>query len=616
MFDALRRMIVPIIIIVLVFFAGMIVLQWGLGLSGRQQHADANVAGLFNGRQISWQAYNNIVNNLVRSEQQQTDEELPDSRVQELQKQAWQQIIHDELMQQEVEKNAIAVTDDEVYQYLRFSPPVELQTMPYFLTEGKFDYQKYLNAMTDPQAAPFWAQIEVAARQDLAKLKVQELVIQAAHVTENEVREWFLGSQEKVRVGMVNVDFVRFSRPPPSFTDEELQQYFTDHQSDYMINERAALNLVLIDKTPDPADWEETYTEAMVVYDSIQAGADFAALAEIYSADPGSASKGGDLGWFPRGQMVKEFDRIAFQLNKGQVSKPVRTQFGWHLIKLIDKRVDEEVQRGSSEKVAVPKILASHILFETLPSQESLDRGYERISTFQTAAQRDGFFKAAEDNQMAVRSTGLFFHGRNIQYLGADGRAGIFAFDQDIDAISDVMENSSAFYVVQVAERLPAGEATLEDVNERVRVDLQQHLLSLMCMDTAQAIYDAVQGGMDLKQAAKKFGAVYETPDAFTRSGYVKGVRRDPMAIGAAFGLTEKGQTTKPVPYDQGTVIFRLIERISPDMSEYTAQRDSVYNVVLLTKRQELYSNWITYMVDNAEIENYVQEALDQRYTQ
>ena len=76
MFDALRRMIVPIIIIVLVFFAGMIVLEWGLGLSGRQQAADANVAGKFNGRQISWQAYNNIVNNLVRSEQEQTDEDL------------------------------------------------------------------------------------------------------------------------------------------------------------------------------------------------------------------------------------------------------------------------------------------------------------------------------------------------------------------------------------------------------------------------------------------------------------------------------------------------------------------------------------------------------------
>nr|HPI33323.1 SurA N-terminal domain-containing protein [candidate division Zixibacteria bacterium] len=245
MFDALRRMILPIILIVLLLFAGMIVLEWGMGLSGRQRFADANVAGVVNGEEISWERYNTILNNMMQSEQQDSDEDLPDAKVRELQLEAWKQVVQDQIMQQKVRDEAIVVTDEELFSYLAYSPPPELRTLPYFLTNGQFDYQKYQQAMLDPQAAPFWSQIEAAARNDIAKMKVQELVLQDVQVTENEVREWFLGSQEKVTVGMINVDFARFSRPAPTGTAEEIEAYFNAHRDKYTVEERAALNVVL-----------------------------------------------------------------------------------------------------------------------------------------------------------------------------------------------------------------------------------------------------------------------------------------------------------------------------------------------------------------------------------
>ena len=106
------------------------------------------------------------------------------------------------------------------------------------------------------------------------------------------------------------------------------------------------------------------------------------------------------------------------------------------------------------------------------------------------------------------------------------------------------------------------------------------------------------------------FGEEYETPDIFDRSSYVKGLRRDPIAIGAAFSLTQPGQMTAPVEYDQGIVIFELIERITPDLSELTSKHDSLFNVILTSKRQELYSRWFDHLVKTSEIENHVDEFL------
>src|SRR5207248_8789189 len=82
----------------------------------------------------------------------------------------------------------------------------------------------------------------------------------------------------------------------------------------------------------------ETEDEAKAILDELKAGADFVALAKEKSKDPGAA-EGGDLGYFSRDQMVPEFADVAFKMYSGQLSNPVKTQFGWHIIKVEDKRL-------------------------------------------------------------------------------------------------------------------------------------------------------------------------------------------------------------------------------------------------------------------------------------
>ena len=609
MFDALRKMILPIIIIVLFFFVAMIVLQCGMGMSGRSDYAGSNVAAVINGEEISWQEYNRIFSTLLRSEADKSEEELPDSRVRQIQQDAWNQLLHDRLIMQQVARHKLTVTEEELYGYLRMSPPQELQQTPYFQTEGKFDYQKYVNAMADPQMAPYWSSIEPHIRNEILKLKLQEAVVQAAHITEAEVRDYFITSTERIKAGMINVTYARFSRPPPKFTDEETRAYFAEHRDEYTVADRAALSLVKIEKKPSPLDWENIYLRSKQIHDSLVAGADFAEMARTYSED-GSGKDGGDLGWFAQGRMVPEFDELSFSMKEGELSEPLRTQFGWHILMHHGYKEEMEEVAGKEKKEKVKKAHVSHILLKVEASEENLAGCFNTLNDFQAAARDQGFAEAAQSMNLVVEETGLFVRNGNILYLGADRAASDFAFENKVGDVSEVLENASDLFVVRLDERRPAGPAAYEDMGEKVKMDMVKSSVAQMCRDTASAIWAEIQSGANPRDAAKKYGEEYRVPDEFRRNSYIKEYGRGPAGIGAAFSLTEPGQWTGPVDHDKGTVMFELLGRKSADISEFTEQRDSLRTILLQTKQQQCYGRWYQHLMEASDIENNVEKNL------
>ncbi len=607
MFSALRKMILPIIIIVLFFFMGMIVLEWGLGMSSRSDYVGSNAAAVINGEEVSWQEYNRVFSMLLRTEADKSEEELPDAQVKQIQQDAWNQILQDRLIMQQVAKHKLTVTEEELYGYLRMSPPQELQQTQYFQTEGKFDYQKYVNAMADPQMAPYWSSLEPHIRNEILKLKLQEAVVQAAHITEAEVRDHFIVSTERIKAGMINVTYARFSRPPPKFTDEENRAYFAEHKDEYTVADRAALSLVKIEKKPSPLDWERVYIRSKQIYDSLVAGADFAEMAGFYSED-GSGKDGGDLGWFAQGRMVPEFDELSFSMKEGELSEPLRTQFGWHILKHHGYKEEMEDVAGKEKKEKVKKAHVSHILLKVATSEETLDRSFNTLNEFQAAARDQGFAEAAKSMNLVVEETGLFVRNGNILYLGADRATSDFAFENKIADISEVMENATDLFVIRLDERRPAGPATYEDMGEKVKMDIVKSAVAQMCRDTANAIWAELQSGANPRDAAKKFDAEYSVPEEFRRDSYIKGYGRGPSGIGAVFSLTEPGQWTGPVDHDKGTVMFELIGRKSADISEFTEQRDSLRTILLQNKQQQCYGRWYQHLVETSDIENNVEK--------
>ncbi|UCG60763.1 MAG: peptidylprolyl isomerase [Candidatus Zixiibacteriota bacterium] len=598
MFDFLRRMIVPIILIALIGFLATIIFQWGMDITSRRQYISENTAAIINGEDVSWQDFDYVYNSLYQTAVYNTDEDLSDFRKQELRSAAWQQILHDRLIMQEVEKYGITVSNEELYAFLKYSPPPDLQQHPAFRTDGVFDRQKYMSAMADPSAASFWARLEPIIRREILKQKLQELVIQSAQVTNQEVRDAFWAANEKVKVGMVNVSFSRFT-PAPSGTEEQLQSYFQQHGEDYRVGERAVLNLVMISKEPQAYDWEVDSSRAVEIYDSLVAGADFAEMARYYSEDM-SAEDDGDLGWFRQGQMVPPFDEKVFSMKAGEFSEPVKTRFGWHLIKVHEFRDAEGAEK-------VREAHASHILFKVTASTETLDRVHNRLDEFRSNAGEYGFAQTAENFELEFLTTAPFERGSVIEHIGYSPEASDFAFTEEINAISNVLENQSYAFVLELAERLPAGIAPFESVRELVKKDYDREVIKELCHDTAMAIYSEIQNGTDINRTAAKYGAEYTVADEFTRNASIRGLGIAPEAVGAAFGLTEPGEVSEPVDYENGTVILKLVERIPADTTRFAAVRDSVYYVQLTTKQQELYGNWFDYLVEHSEILNNIE---------
>jgi peptidyl-prolyl cis-trans isomerase D len=606
MFEVLRKMIFPIILIVLLLFVAMIVLQWGREITGRDRFGAPNVAGVVNGEQIPMDAYNRLYENLYRSESEKNNGDLPETRNRELEQQAWQQLVHEYLLKQEAAKHNIVITDDEVYQYLKYSPPAYLQSSPSFQTDGKFDYQKYIGAMADPQASGFWSQLEPGIKSDLVRMKMQEMVIQAVEVTEPEVKEAFLDAQEKVKVGYINVPQRRFGDKIAKPTDDELRKYFEAHKDAYKQEERAVLNIARIEKRPSTLDSANAYATVKAIYDSLQSGADFAEMAKAHSQD-NSAASGGEIGAFTQGSMVPEFDKVAFSLKDGELSSPFRTQFGWHIIKHHGYEEVKETKDGKQETVRKAKV--SHILIRLETSQNTIDEDYRKLGDFLTAAKEQGFTAAAKEAGLKMETPPPFEKGAPIVGLGFDPTASDFAFNNPANTISEAMENNSSVYVLQVAQRYPAGPSTFEESRNIVKNEVDADKLEKLCADTANVIYGEIKRGVDPKTAAKNHGADFLTSDLFSRTTtYVPELGRDPKAIGTAFSLTTVGQFSEPVAYDAGVVIFQLLERQTPEMTLFNEKRDSVYNAVKMAKQQDMYSKWYEGLVKISKIENNIEK--------
>lgn len=608
MFEALRKMIFPIIIITLLFFVAMIVLEWGLSFSSSAQYGNPNVVAVVNGEEIPWENYYAVYNNLYRQESQQTDGEVSEERSRELEDIAFNQLLHDHLLMQQVKEKELTVSDTELFYYLQMSPPEYVRSIPDFQTDGVFDPQKYFRLMLDPNAAPFWVQVEQLARLDILKLKIQEMVISAAMVTEDEVRQNFVAGNETVTIGVANAAYNDFIKPTPTITEEQIRAYYDANIEDYTVGERRTLKVAMIEKAPSDEDIETTRLEIQAIYDSVKAGGDFAALAEARSDDKASAVNGGDLGWFPENQMVPEFNERCFSMKEGELSEPFRTQFGWHIIQHHGYRTDLEVPRGKQEKEKVRKANVSHILLRIEASPTTLDRAYNSLSNFRTIALEQGFDAAAEQTGLEVKETKPFTKGSGADFLGPDADANSFAFGNEPGNITGVRESSSMYFVAQVGQVLPAGPTEFADVRQRIESELVRDSVRARCVDKAREVRElVVNGGVTLKEAAEKVGLTYKMQGPITRQGFIEGIGRQPEIIGAAFSMSTPGQISEAVAWTAGGTVMELINREAPDLSLFTQKRDSIYMAVKSAKQQELYARWYQKLVEDSDIVNYLE---------
>ena len=595
MLSTFRRYTKAFIWVVVVAFVGTIIFAWGMDISGSKVRND--IVGTIDGGDIEYRMYQPYLDRLYQQEQGKSQVDLDAGVVNRLRQQAWDNLVADFLVDREIAKRKITVTTQELYAYLKYQPPQEFQQAEIFQTEGKFDYQKYLSAMADPRFTTLWAQAEQMYLPELRRIKLQSEIVTAVRVDENEIRDYFLDNNERAVVDVINANIVKYSGVVLDLSDAELQDYYNSHKDSYKNQERASLDYVAFSKDPTENDWELLRLESANIKRLLDEGEDFAELAKSYSED-NSAQQGGDLGWFGRGQMVKDFDAVAFSLPVGGVSAPVKTQFGWHIIKIEEKRQDPDGE----------KVHARHILLKIKASSTTLDLAYRNANSLQETISGSDLKSAAEKLGFEVKNTGLFAKDVAIPAIGYERNISKFAFSRKVGDISPIFETSAMVIVAKLAERVPEGIATFEEVKDKVKRDVTDFRAKQSCQQEIAAVWNQIQSGTAFDQAAKNLGVDLIPQSLVTRRGYIRGLGGDPRVIGTVFSLKNPGEMSGPVEYLKGWCIIKLGDRQSADLSTYGSMRDSLLQVLTGNKQQDIINAWYTDLLASAKVEDYLDE--------
>ena len=337
---------------------------------------------------------------------------------------------------------------------------------------------------------------------------------------------------------------------------------------------------------------EKAKAKADSLYNVLKQGADFAEVAKKVSEDPGSGRRGGDLGWFGKGQMVPQFEDASFNGKIDVIQEPVESQFGYHIIKVTGK---------SKEKFVVEKIVNKIAVSPT-----TLDRIHENADDFSYLAKENDFDSEAKLMNYSVVEAQPFAETASfIPGLGSAKTIVKFAFENSVGDISEAFTVPSGYVVAMITEKIDAGYQPLDDVKARIRTAITSEKKMAKAVQIASDVKNKIGNSGDLKQAESISQYVkYGTVDNFNVG------KKSIPGIGADFAFIEyclSGELNKvsnPVEGTRGAYLIKVTGRTPFNETAFNLQKSTLRNSLIQQKRSQFFEQWIAKLKDEAEIED------------
>jgi peptidyl-prolyl cis-trans isomerase D len=593
MMTKLREYSKIFIIILALAFIGLMVFEWGMDYTGLRRRQ--NVVGKVNGEELTYEKFSDLYQQAYQNERQRRDVELNDTQLENLRTQVWDQFVQRVIFQEEIDRLGISVTDSEIVYQIRHYPLDEIKSNQNFQTNGQFDWNKYYASFSNPQMP--WAQIEEFYRQQLPYQKLQDLITASVRVSESELENEFMQTNLKARVQYLEIPYARFRSDKIEISDEEALNFYNDHISEFEQEETRQLSYVFFPLTPSKQDTARVLDEFAEIKKRLANGEDFNDLADEYSEDPAKATNHGRYDYFERGSMVKPFEDACFNGKVGSVVGPVKTQYGYHLIKIEDKRMKDGKEQ----------VKASHILLKVSPGPSTHEAVSSQAAFFAEDAGANGFEAQAATNHYEIKKTGpLTEKSSFIPGLGRDTQAVRFAFSNSVDAISDVISLENGFAVFKLDEVTPAGPKPFDEVKttiiNRLRIEKQKETAKKY----ASQFDPAVTSGENFRAiAASDTGKIAraDTTTDFTMRGSIPGLGLDPVFNATAFSL-EPGHVSGEIETNRGIYWQKLLSKTDFDSARFKMQRASLEQRLLAQKKNQAFSDWYDYLKSRADIED------------
>ncbi|MFO7610515.1 MAG: peptidylprolyl isomerase [Candidatus Krumholzibacteriia bacterium] len=582
--------------------AGSFFLFLGLGgLTGRGCQApgsnpyETGVIGSVNGRALSSQDYDFTVRQQTALMRQQTPGgELNANQYAAARERAWQEMVRNALVEEAIAKRKIKVSDQEVLDAFQNNPPMELLNA-YRDENGAIDLERYFADLQNPEAD--WSRAEDFVRDVyLPRMKLMDEIAADAFVSDEEVRAEYVRQTGRAVAEYMGLAFAALDDGFEP-TDEAIGAWYDAHPDDYRRPARARVQAVRFAKEASETDYEEIRAFMADIREEIVSGKkDFATAAAEYSED-GTARNGGDLGTFDRNRMVEPFTEVAFSLPVGEISQPVRTQFGWHLIEVLAQDRDKDTDE-------VYQVHARHILLKVTPGPATLDLLREAAEAFRARVDGGSFAATAEAEAMDLVEPEPFVAGRDIPGLAMTLAGGSWAHSAEPGAVSPVFENEQFYYVVHKVEELPAGPAPLADVRGQVALAVRQdHSRTAVRAKLGPAVGE-VQMGTGMAVAAGNHGLAHAVTDTFTINANVTDIGYGTPFNAAAINGTV-GELVPEVETPRG--LYALVPLwIAPfDEADFAARREGIRAALLQNRQAEIVEQWLAERQEAARIEDH-----------
>ncbi len=332
---------------------------------------------------------------------------------------------------------------------------------------------------------------------------------------------------------------------------------------------------------------EKNLGEANKLYNRLIAGENFAALAKEFSMDPGSAQKGGDLGYFGKGMMVKEFEDAVFNGKVGEVQKPIKTNYGYHIIKVTD-RTDK-------------KYIVEKIVNQVKQSASTKDKNLNAANDFSYLAKKNEFEQEADLMKYKVQETPLFSENSvSIPSIGTNDRLLKFAFSNSVNTISDPFKISGGYVVVKIIESTSEGFRPFEELKQQLKPIVLREKKFEKLKSIADDLYKKINGDLNKVSSINPKVTVQQTGN-FTPAGSIPNIGRDYSFINAAMTLN-LNKVSEPIKGVRGYYLIKVTQRTPFNLNEYNAKSAEIRNMLLQERRNAFLSQWITDIKKSADI--------------
>ncbi|HEY4707000.1 MAG: hypothetical protein A2054_01060 [Deltaproteobacteria bacterium GWA2_55_10] len=621
--------------IILVAFAAIIVvfIFWGVGPNGGGGNEPGVVASV-DGVSITSREYANLYKRQVEFYRETFKDQFTDEMVQklDLKHKSVDILINRILALKEADAQGIEASEKEVQDAIR--------SMPAFSNNGSFDKDLYFKVLSSNRLNP--AEFEKNVESDIVTARIRAQVLKDVAVTDDEVRARYFEENKKIDLEYIAVDSAAM-KGGVIVTDEEAKEYLQKNASDFMVPLRvkafyafakydnfsgkaavtdaevkeyyeknknqfeapAAVKArhILIMADAKAQDKEKAKADARSkaedILKKVRSGADFATLARQASQDPGSVKQGGDLGWFQKGIMIKAFEESAFALNKNEVSNVVETEFGFHIIKVEDKK----------DSGYLPIKEAEPSIKEALAGQKSVTLAREALMKLDAKAgqaKSDDEMKKAALSEKGIRAavTGYFSENDQREELARNQDLNLAVFRLSPGEGSRIIDTEEGAYLLKVLDRKDAHVPDFNEVGQKVKDSIALEKAGSAAKNKARQLLDRLKNGEDMAKVAAAEKLKVDSTGYF---GRVEGfMPRTGIFVGDKenlFTLDEKAPYFPEVLSQNGKhYVLRFAGVKEAQEAGFEMKKDDIRSRLLTEKQDEVLTKWLNGLREKSEI--------------